>query len=105
MSSLPNILVDVAMAFLALHVTGRYSQLTHKVHGRAIRLSKLGVVRADLIQVQIGAIKAANTGRRALHEKLGFALVGNLPQVAFKFGGWLTWCSLLLDTPAQPVNG
>ena len=36
-----------------------------------MRLSKLGLVRADLIQAQIGAIKAANTGRRALHEKLG----------------------------------
>ncbi|MBV7417768.1 hypothetical protein KW830_04805 [Comamonas sp. CMM03] len=79
--------------------------MTHKVHGRAIRLSKLGVVRADLIQAQIGAINTANTGHRARHEKQGFALVGNLPQAAFKFGGWLTWCSLLLDTPAQPVNG
>jgi phosphinothricin acetyltransferase len=59
------------------------------------------------VHALVGAIDAANTGSRALHEKLGFALVGSLPQVAFKFGGWLdlVFYQLLLETPLQPVDG
>lgn len=59
------------------------------------------------VHALVGAIDAANTGSRALHEKLGFTLVGSLPQVAFKFGGWLdlVFYQLLLETPLQPVDG
>ena len=37
----------------------------------------------------IGAIDAENEASLRLHESLGFARVGTLPQVGFKFGRWL----------------
>jgi phosphinothricin acetyltransferase len=55
----------------------------------------------------IGAIDASNAGSIALHERLGFRLVGTLPQVGFKFGRWLdlAFYQRLLDGPAEPVDG
>jgi len=46
-------------------------------------------------------------GGITLHERLGFKHVGTLPQVGFKFGRWLdlAFYQLLLDTPAEPVDG
>ncbi len=39
--------------------------------------------------VMIGGIDAQNVTSIALHEKLGFKVVGELQEVAFKFGRWL----------------
>nr|MBP8161539.1 GNAT family N-acetyltransferase [Ottowia sp.] len=43
----------------------------------------------------------------ALHEKLGFTPAGTVRQAGFKFGRWLdvAFYQLILDTPAQPVDG
>ena len=55
----------------------------------------------------IGVIDASNEGSIALHKKLGFDLVGTLPQVGFKFGQWLTvdLYQLTFDGPLEPVDG
>jgi L-amino acid N-acyltransferase YncA len=55
----------------------------------------------------VGAIDAANAGSIALHEKLGFTPAGTVRQAGFKFGRWLdvAFYQLILDTPAQPVDG
>jgi phosphinothricin acetyltransferase len=55
----------------------------------------------------VGAIDASNAGSIALHTRLGFKLVGTLPQVGFKFGRWLdlVFYQRLLDTPVNPVDG
>ena len=76
--------------------------------GRMLMEALIAEARArGNVHALVGAIDAANTGSRALHEKLGFALVGSMPQVGFKFGGWLDLVlyQLLLETPLQPVDG
>ena len=52
----------------------------------------------------IGAIDAANKGSIALHQRLGFVHVGQMPQVGFKFGRWLdlTFMQLQLDERSDP---
>ncbi|KDN13541.1 Phosphinothricin N-acetyltransferase [Snodgrassella communis] len=62
--------------------------------------------KADM-HVLMGVIDAANSGSIALHEQLGFKHVGTLPQIGFKFGHWLDAAlyQLILETPAQPVDG
>ena len=59
------------------------------------------------LHCMIGGIDASNAGSIALHERLGFRHVGTLPQVGFKFERWLdlAFYQLLLETPAQPVDG
>ncbi|MBU6514195.1 MAG: GNAT family N-acetyltransferase, partial [Betaproteobacteria bacterium] len=63
--------------------------------------------REQGLHAMIGGIDASNAGSIALHDSLGFRHVGTLPQVGFKFGRWLdlAFYQLLLDTPAQPVDG
>ena len=60
--------------------------------------------RSDGFHAMIAAIDAANTGSVRLHERLGFAHVGMMPQVGKKFGRWLDLAllQLLLDDRAQP---
>lgn len=55
----------------------------------------------------IGAIDAENEASLKLHESLGFARVGTLPQVGFKFGRWLDLALMqkVLAGPASPVDG
>ena len=71
----------------------------HSVHVRADRRGR-GIGRAlvqALLQeaarmqkhVMIAGIDAQNVTSIALHEKLGFQVVGELKEVAFKFGRWL----------------
>lgn len=75
--------------------------------GRVLMQALIAEARQRDVHALVGAIDAANQGSRALHEKLGFELVGQLPQVGFKFGGWLDLVlyQLLLETPLQPVDG
>lgn len=76
--------------------------------GRQLMEALIAEARArGNVHALVGAIDAANTGSRTLHEKLGFTLVGSLPQVGFKFGGWLdlVFYQLLLEHPLQPVDG
>lgn len=55
----------------------------------------------------IGVIDSKNASSIALHSKLGFELVGTLPQVGFKFGKWLdvVFYQLTLSTPENPSDG
>jgi phosphinothricin acetyltransferase len=57
--------------------------------------------------VMVGGIDVGNAGSIALHEKLGFTHAGTIRQAGFKFGRWLdlAFYQLLLDAPAQPVEG
>ena len=55
----------------------------------------------------IAGIDASNTASLRLHTSFGFEEVAHFRQVGFKFGRWLDlkFLELLLDTPADPVDG
>ena len=99
-------------AFPAYKYSVEHSVYVHPDHrgqglGRIILRELITAARHDDRHALIGAIDAANAGSIALHERMGFRHVGTLPQVGFKFGRWLdlAFYQLLLDTPAQPVDG
>ena len=84
----------------------------HSQRGRGLGRQLMEALIAEArargnVHALVGAIDAANTASRTLHEKLGFTLVGSMPQVGFKFGDWLDLAlyQLLLETPLQPVDG
>ncbi len=41
------------------------------------------------VHTMIAAIESSNTTSIALHEKFGFAIVGQMPEVGFKFDRWM----------------
>ena len=99
-------------AFPAYKYTVEHSVYVHKDHrghglGAQIMQALVAAAREQDLHAMVGAIDASNAGSIALHERLGFKPVGTLPQVGFKFGRWLdlAFYQLLLDTPAQPVDG
>ncbi|WP_236025847.1 GNAT family N-acetyltransferase [Geomonas azotofigens] len=99
-------------AFPAFKYTVEHSVYVHKDHrghglGRAVMQELIAAARENGVHAMIGGIDATNTGSIALHEQLGFKHVGTLPQVGFKFGAWLdlAFYQLLLDTPADPIDG
>jgi phosphinothricin acetyltransferase len=55
----------------------------------------------------IAGIDASNDASVGLHRSFGFEEVAHFRQVGYKFGRWLDlkFLELLLDTPAQPVDG
>ncbi|ROQ47947.1 GNAT family N-acetyltransferase [Pseudomonas putida] len=57
--------------------------------------------------VMVAAIESGNTASIRLHERLGFTLNGQMPQVGVKFGKWLdlTFMQLMLAPGAQPPQG
>lgn len=57
--------------------------------GKALMTALIERARAGEIHVMIAAIEAGNTGSIALHQKLGFRLVGTHLEVGKKFGRWL----------------
>lgn len=77
--------------------------------GLGIALLRLLIERAreQDYHVLVGAIDSTNAASCALHEKLGFTRAGTIRQAGFKFGNWLdlVFYQLMLDTPAQPVDG
>ena len=92
--------------------TVEHSVYVHRDHrGRGLGLqimrSLIEAARRNDVHAMMGGIDATNAGSIALHERLGFKHVGTLPQVGFKFGRWLdlAFYQLLLDTPANPVDG
>jgi len=99
-------------AWPAYKYTVEHSVYVHQGHrglglGRAVMERLIALAREQGLHAMIGGIDAANVGSIALHERLGFRHVGTLPQVGFKFGRWLdlAFYQLLLETPAQPVDG
>ena len=57
--------------------------------GKLLMLALIEHARADAKHVMIAAIEAENTASMALHERLGFRLVGIHREVGQKFGRWL----------------
>lgn len=57
--------------------------------GKALMAALIERARAAGVHVMIAAIEAGNQGSIALHEKLGFTLVGIHREVGRKFGRWL----------------
>ena len=99
-------------AWPAYKYSVEHSVYVHKDHrgkglGHTIMQALIARAREGAVHVMLGGIDASNTGSIALHERLGFKHVGTLPQVGFKFGGWLdlAFYQLVLDTPLQPVDG
>ncbi|HGY9627092.1 N-acetyltransferase family protein [Pseudomonas juntendi] len=54
--------------------------------------------------VMVAAIESGNAASIRLHERLGFVVTGQMPQVGVKFGRWLdlTFMQLMLDPGAEP---
>jgi len=86
-----------------------YVQRSHRGRGIARTLMERLIARARQqdYHVLVGGIDAANAASIALHERLGFRHAGTLAQAAYKFGAWhdLSFYQLILDTPAEPVDG
>ena len=57
--------------------------------GRALVLALLDAAARSGKHVMIGGIDAENVTSIALHESLGFKVVGHFHEVGFKFGRWL----------------
>lgn len=72
--------------------------------GKALMLALIDRARAIGKHVMVAGIEAGNIGSIRLHERLGFAQVGLLPQVGMKFGRWLdlAFLQLTLDPRATP---
>ena len=99
-------------AWPAYKYTVEHSVYVHAAHrgrglGQRVMRALIAEARRQDLHALIGGIDADNAGSIALHQKLGFRHVGTLPQVGFKFGRWLdlAFYQLLLETPAQPVDG
>ena len=54
--------------------------------------------------VMVAAIESGNVASIRLHERLGFTITGQMPQVGSKFGRWLdlTFMQLILNPGAEP---
>jgi phosphinothricin acetyltransferase len=57
--------------------------------GRLLLQALIDSARAAGKHVMIADIEAGNAASIALHQRLGFEMVGTLPQVGTKFGRWL----------------
>lgn len=84
----------------------------HLCRGAGLGRALMGLLIAEArrredVHVIVGAIDAANVRSIALHQALGFELVGKMPQVGFKFGRWLdlVFYQLTLQTPRHPIDG
>jgi L-amino acid N-acyltransferase len=96
----------------AYKYTVEHSVYVHHAHrgrgiGKALLLELIAAARAQNYHVLVGGIDIANRTSVALHERLGFTHAGTVREAAYKFGGWLDlgFYQLLLDTPADPVDG
>jgi L-amino acid N-acyltransferase len=99
-------------AFPANKYTAEHSVYVHKNHrGKGVSVELMSAIiaraRGADFHTLIGGIDSANSVSVALHEKLGFTHAGTIKHAAFKFGRWLdlAFYQLILDTPANPVDG
>jgi len=81
-------------AFDGYRHTVEHSVYVEKDHygrglGKALMAALIERARAGDIHVMIAAIEAGNQGSIALHQSLGFRLVGTHHEVGQKFGRWL----------------
>ena len=99
-------------AFPANKYTVEHSVYIQKDHrgqglGRMLLEAIIQAAQQNQMHVMVGGIDIANAASVALHEQLGFKHAGTIQHAAFKFGRWLDlgFYQLILDTPAQPVDG
>lgn len=99
-------------AWPAYKYSVEHSVYVHKDHrGKGIGLALLRklieAAKEQQYHVMVGGIDVTNSASIALHEKLGFVHAGTVRQAAFKFGIWrdLSFYQLLLETPANPIDG
>ncbi|MCF1434545.1 GNAT family N-acetyltransferase [Agrobacterium vitis] len=64
--------------------------------GKALMQALIERAKAGNVHVMIAAIEAGNAASIALHEKLGFRLVGIHREVGTKFGRWLDLAAMEL---------
>lgn len=96
----------------AYKYTVEHSVYVHPEHrgkglGKVLLREIIAAAEANDRHAVIGAIDANNQASIALHEQFGFQHVGTLPQVGFKFGGWLDLVlyQLTLPRPQNPTDG
>ena len=81
----------------------------HRGAGVATALMQRLITLAEKqnLHVMVGGIDQSNSASVALHEKLGFEHAGTIRHAGFKFGRWLdlAFYQLILNSPAQPVDG
>lgn len=67
--------------------------------GKALLQALIERARAAGLHVMVAAIERENAASVALHQRLGFAVTGQMPQVGRKFGRWLdlTFMQLFLE--------
>jgi len=72
--------------------------------GRALMVELIARARTAGVHALIGGVDGVNEPSIRLHESLGFAEVGRLPQVGAKFGRWLdlVFLELILDEDPTP---
>lgn len=75
--------------------------------GRQLLEAIVAEARRHDLHMLIAGIDASNVASIALHKALGFHHCGLIRETGFKFGRWLDleFWQLLLDTPAEPVDG
>jgi L-amino acid N-acyltransferase len=75
--------------------------------GTALMQALISAASAQQLHVLVGGVDASNRASIALHERLGFFHAGTIQHAGFKFGRWLdlAFYQLVLQTPAQPVDG
>ncbi len=72
--------------------------------GRALYLTLFDLLRAQNLRMAVAGITVPNAASVALHESLGFNLVGIYRQVGYKLGAWqdVGWWQLELSPDAEP---
>lgn len=86
-----------------------YVHSSHRGQGIGGLLLSALIARAREAQlhVMVGGIDVSNHASIRLHESMGFEYAGTIRHAGFKFGRWLdlAFYQLILDTPAEPVDG
>ncbi|MCY1421284.1 N-acyltransferase YncA [compost metagenome] len=72
--------------------------------GPLLMMALIERARACDKHVMVAAIESGNAASIRLHERLGFTINGQMPQVGVKFGRWLdlTFMQLILNPGALP---
>ncbi|MDR0279401.1 MAG: GNAT family N-acetyltransferase [Paucimonas sp.] len=85
-----------------------YIRADQRGNGLGPKLMEALIVRARQggKHVMVAAIESGNGASIRLHERLGFKVTGEMPQVGVKFGRWLdlTFMQLVLNPGALPPN-
>lgn len=96
-------------AFDGFRHTVEHSVYVHPDHqgkglGLALMVRLIEEARRIGKHVMVAGIEAQNQGSIHLHQKLGFTITGQMPQVGTKFGRWLdlTFMQLQLDNRSDP---